>query len=225
MTKKSLILGAAIASTLSSGAALAVDGLSANVGIVSEYYFRGVQQTDGASGNGGIDYEHDSGFYVGFWGGDVGGHTDDGSGGELGIEIDTYAGFAGEAGDFGYSIGYTHYGYTGTFDTEYNEVNLGASLNDFAIDVAIGSRDEPGGTDQDYNFVALSYGTGPFSVTYGAWGDDFAGAYIEAGLSTDVGGADVGVSFINGDPDDDASKNVMTDGTALVFSLSKGFDL
>ena len=49
--KKSLILGAAIAGTLSSGAAMAIDGLSANAGIVSDYYFRGVQQTASASAN------------------------------------------------------------------------------------------------------------------------------------------------------------------------------
>ena len=61
-------------------------------------------------------------------------------------------------------------------------------------------------------------------MTYGSWGSDYAGAYLEVGLSTDIGGADAGVSFVNGMPDDGV-KNITTDGTALVFSISKSFEL
>lgn len=225
MLKKTLMVSV-VAASLHGGLAMAVDGLSANVGVVSDYYFRGVQQTASASANGGIDYEHSSGLAVGIWAADVEGQLDDGNnaGGELGLEIDTYASYSGEAGDFGYSIGYTHYGYTGTFDTSYDEVNLGVSYGGFGVDFASGSHEVPGGTDEDYSYAALSYGTGPLSVTYGSWGGDFAGDFVEVGLSTDIGGAEAGVSFINGMPDDDA-KNIMTDGTALVFSISKSFDL
>lgn len=221
MLKKSLVLSAVVAGTLSSGVAMAVEGLSANAGVVSDYYFRGVQQTGSASANGGVDYEHSSGLSVGIWAADVEGQS---GVPPQGIEIDTYASFAGEAGKIGYSIGYTHYGYTGDFDTSYDEVNLGASYGDFAVDVASGSHEVPGGTDEDYSFMAISYGAGPLSVTYGSWGSDYAGAYLEVGLSTDIGGADAGVSFVNGDPDEGA-KNIVTDGTALVFSISKSFDL
>ncbi|MCK4706655.1 MAG: TorF family putative porin [Gammaproteobacteria bacterium] len=221
MLKKSLILSAAVAGALSSSVALAVEGLSANAGVVSDYYFRGVQQTASASANGGVDYKHKSGFSVGIWAADVEGQS---PGPAEGIEIDTYASYAGKAGDFGYSVGYTHYGYTGTFDTSYDEVNLGASYGDFALDVASGSHEVPNGTDEDYTFASVSYETGPLSVTYGSWGNDYAGAYLEVGLTTDIGGAEAGISFVNGDPDDGV-KNIMTDGTALVFSISKSFDL
>lgn len=223
MLKKTLMISV-VAAALPIGNAMAVDGLSANVGVLSDYYFRGVQQTASASANGGIDYAHSSGFAVGIWAADVEGQVSDGSGGELGLEIDTYASFSGEAGDFGYSVGYTHYGYTGVFDTSYDEVNLGASYGGFGVDFASGSHEVPGGTDEDYSYAALSYGAGPMSVTYGSWGGDFAGNFLEVGLSTDIGGAEAGVSVINGDPDDGAD-NIMTDGTALVFSLSKSFDL
>ena len=227
MMKKTLILNAVVVGTLSSGFAMAaVEGLSANAGVVSDYYFRGVQQTSSASANGGIDYEHKSGFSAGIWAADVEGQNGGltGTNPPQGIEIDTYASFAGEAGKIGYNIGYTHYGYTGDFDTSYDEVNLGASYGDFALDVASGSHEVPGGIDEDYTFTSISYGAGPLSVTYGSWGNDFAGAYLEVGLSTDIGGAEAGVSFINGDPDDGVN-NIMTDGTALVFSISKSFDL
>jgi len=231
MIKKSLILSTAIAGTLSSGAAMAVDGLSGNAGVVSDYYFRGVQQTASASANGGVDYEHASGVSVGIWAADVEGQVPSGNpapaDGPLGIEIDVYAAYAGEAGDIGYSVGVTHYGYTGTFDTSYDEINLGASYGGFGLDIASGSHEVVGGTDDDYTFVALSYGQGPFSATYGAFGGDWGGAYVEVGMSTDIGGADAGVSVINGMPDESftGTGTNTTDGTAVVFSISKGFDL
>jgi uncharacterized protein (TIGR02001 family) len=224
MKKKTLILGAVMAGTLSSGAAMAVDGLSANAGIVSDYYYRGILQTASASANGGVDFEHGSGLYAGVWAADVEGQNGTPP---AGIEIDVYAGYAGEAGDIGYSVGVTHYGYTGSFDTSYDEVNLGGSYGDFAVDIASGSHEVIGGTDEDYTFVAVSYGTGPFSVTYGAFSGDWGGAYLEVGLSTEIGGADAGITVLNGDPDENFTGTGVntTDGTALVFSLSKGFDL
>ena len=225
MLKKSLILSAAVAGTLSSGVALAaVEGLSANVGVVSDYYFRGVQQTSSASANGGVDYEHKSGLSVGFWAADVEGQT---GVPPQGIEIDTYASFSGEAGKFGYSLGYTHYGYTGAFDTSYDEVNLGASYGDFALDVASGSHEVPGGIDDDYTFASVSYEAGPVSVLYGTFSGDWGGAYLEVGLSTDIGGADAGITIINGDPEENftGTGTNTTDGTGVVFSISKSFDL
>src|ERR1700751_3732521 len=42
--------------------------LTANVGFFSEYVFRGIEQTGGKPAvQGGFDYTHPSGFYVGTW--------------------------------------------------------------------------------------------------------------------------------------------------------------
>ena len=68
--------------------AAAMADLSANVGMVSDYIFRGVYQED-TSASAGLDYEDESGFYIGTWGADVGD----------GLETDLYFGYAGEAGD------------------------------------------------------------------------------------------------------------------------------
>lgn len=226
MTKNSLVLGTVIAAALSSGFAQA--DVTANAGIVSDYYFRGVKQTGSASANGGVDYEHKSGFSAGVWVADVEGQAPVGSA-PAGIEIDTYASYGGEVSDMSYSIGYTHYGYTGSFDTAYNEVNLGAGYGDFSLDVAIGTHDSAtsGTPDDDYTFAKLSYAKGPFAASYGAFGGDWGGSYIEVGLSTDIGGADAGISVINGNPEENFTgigANT-TDGTAVVFSLSKSFAL
>ena len=44
---------------------------TANIGWVSEYIFRGIFQED-SSAYAGVDYAHDSGFYLGTWGADGG---------------------------------------------------------------------------------------------------------------------------------------------------------
>lgn len=85
-------------------------GFSANVGLTSNYLWRGVTQSDdGFAVSGGIDYEHDSGFYVGTWASNINwavyGNPNDG------VEIDFYGGFAGEANGVGYDVGIIYYHY------------------------------------------------------------------------------------------------------------------
>jgi len=129
--------------------------------------------------------------------------------------------------DIEYSVGYTMYLYTGGFDTDYAELNLGVAiptpLGPIAVDAALaGTHTVNGGPDEDYSFVSISGDVGPVSVTYGSWGGDYSGEYVELGMSTDIGGADAGVSLINGKT---GINDLVTNGTSLVFSLSKGFEL
>jgi len=83
--------------------------ITGTVTVVSDYDFRGMSlsSTDPAL-QGSVDYAHDSGFYAGVWGSNIDyGDFYDGS-----IEIDLYAGFAGEfAEDFGYDVGIVWYTY------------------------------------------------------------------------------------------------------------------
>lgn len=72
--------------------------VSGNVGVVSNYLFRGVTQTDdGAAVQGGFDFEHESGFYTGTWLSNVD------FGGKEDVEVDLYAGYRGEFGSSGAS--------------------------------------------------------------------------------------------------------------------------
>lgn len=224
---KVLTLGAAVASALLSTAATA--GLSGNIGLTSQYYFRGVQQTAGAAGSAGIDYEHDNGAYAGVWASDVGGHGDAETDASDGIETDYYLGYGGEQGDISYGIGYTIYTYTGDFDTEYNEVNLSGGYGPVSVEFSIGTRDGgSAGPDLDYTFAAVSYEYKSLTATYGIWGDEFEGAYFELGFSKTVSEIDFGVSLINGDTEtnpDAGNASVSTDGTALIFTIGKSFDI
>ncbi len=89
--------------------------LSGNIGLTSNYLFRGVSQTqNGPALQGGFDYAHKSGFYAGTWASNVawvkeGGFKDDSS-----MEIDLYAGYSGSlSDDLGYDLGLVTYYYPG----------------------------------------------------------------------------------------------------------------
>jgi uncharacterized protein (TIGR02001 family) len=188
--------------------------LSANVGLVSEYHFRGIQQTGSASASAGLDYEN-GGFYIGTWTADV----------EDGLEIDLYAGYGFDISeDVSASIGFTTYQYTGDFDSEYNEVNLGLGWGGLSVEYSIGEWEEdlsigiPGG---DYTFLAFTYEYEGWYGTYGTFGDEAEGDYFEFGWGAEIGGFDAGVSFVLADSDLGGGSSDET----IIFSLSKGFDL
>jgi len=225
---KALTLGAAVAAALAGSmvSTSAVAGLSANLGIASQYYYRGAQQTTGAAAQAGVDYEHESGAYAGVWASDVGGQSTT-IGAAPGIETDYYFGYGGEMSGITYGVGYTLYTYTGDFDTQYGEVNLTGAYGPVSLEFSTGTHDGAGAdADDDYTFIALSYEYGSFTATYGTYGNDHDGAYLEIGFAKEISELDFGISLINGDPDDSVTAtNATTDGTALVVTIGKTFDL
>jgi uncharacterized protein (TIGR02001 family) len=84
---------------------------TANVNLVSEYRFRGIDQTWGKPAlQGGADYAHADGWYAGIWGSNVSGNSY--AGGSL--ELDYYAGYNGKiTDDFGWTAGGYGYYYPG----------------------------------------------------------------------------------------------------------------
>ena len=87
--------------------------ITGNLGIFSEYVFRGVTQTAGKPAvQGGFDYAHSSGFYLGTWLSNVSVLGDTGLYTETSLEWDFYGGYKGSfAGDFGYDVGLLQYYY------------------------------------------------------------------------------------------------------------------
>jgi uncharacterized protein (TIGR02001 family) len=122
MFKKTVIAGLT-AAALGSGVAQAQQPpapehtLTGNIGVFSQYIFRGLTQTDQQPAlQGGFDYGHASGFYVGTWGSNISWLRDMNmyqAGGSL--ELDIYGGFKGNFGksDFGYDVGLLYYWYPG----------------------------------------------------------------------------------------------------------------
>lgn len=91
---------------------------SANVGVVSQYVFRGLAQTNRRPAiQGGFDYAHASGLYAGTWLSNVNWVADAIPDASASLEADFYAGFRGEFGSTGITgdIGYLRYQYPGSY--------------------------------------------------------------------------------------------------------------
>lgn len=111
------LIAVAVAGALAAPLALAQDAapspLTFNVGVVSDYLFRGVSQTHGDPAlQGGVDYAFSNGFYVGAWASSITWVKD--WLGKGSTEIDVYGGYKGSfAGDWTYDVGYISYNYPG----------------------------------------------------------------------------------------------------------------
>ena len=192
---------------------LAVSGmahaeLSANLGVASEYYYRGIFQ-ESSSASGGLDYEK-SGFSFGTWAADVGD----------GLEVDGYFGYGFDVSDVALSVGYTGYFYTGDFDDTYQEINLGAAFGIVSLDVAVGQYDNFDGPTQDYTYYSVTVDKNGFYGKLGGFSQDFEGEYAEIGYSTTLAELDVGVSLIFSNED-----LIGDDDEAIIFTVGKSFDL
>lgn len=171
---KKVALATAISCAMSS---TAFAGVSANIGVTSDYIWRGVTQNDNnPSYSGGLDYEHDSGFYVGTWAGymnSVGRNT----------EIDVYTGFSKELENgFGYDIGINTYQYPGA-SSDFTEAYLNTSYKFIEVGIASTIDADKGadafGTNGDlYSHITLSKDIGSFgtSATVGDYNYDSGGA-------------------------------------------------
>ncbi|WP_163936362.1 TorF family putative porin [Paraferrimonas sp. SM1919] len=98
--------------------------VSLNAGVVSNYLWRGLTQTNGAAAvQGGIDFESDSGVYVGSWASNV----DFGDG--TSYELDFYGGYAGEVSGFNYDLGVIYYAFPDGEDSNATELYLSAGYD------------------------------------------------------------------------------------------------
>jgi len=86
--------------------------VAGNMTLVTEYRFRGIDQTFGKPAiQGGFDYSHESGIYLGNWDSNV----SQGAGYPGGnIEMDFYGGYKHAFGDFGIDVGAIYYYYPGS---------------------------------------------------------------------------------------------------------------
>src|SRR5512139_4092834 len=97
MTKtRALIAAALCAGALAPSLALAADtSLAFNVGVVSDYRYRGISQTRLQPAiQAGVDLGLPAGFYLGAWGSQI--KWIDDAGGNADVELDVYGGWKGE---------------------------------------------------------------------------------------------------------------------------------
>ena len=201
---KKMTIAAVTATFLAAGTTSAFAETSANVAVTTDYVFRGISQTDGAPAiQGGIDYEHQSGFAAGVWASSV-----DDTVGDAGLEIDLYAsysGVAGESGEYGYSVGFINYRYpggdTGT-DVDVSEFFIGGTYRNLGLTYYIGDSD----LDADYlEFTAnfdlgrgVIVGTG-IGHTFDDNAEDFTDFKIS--IATQLEGLDVELAYTDNNID------------------------
>jgi uncharacterized protein (TIGR02001 family) len=234
--RKSLITTAVLGALLAPSFVFAADAAPAsdftasyNVGLFSQYIFRGLTQTNNKPAlQGGFDVSHKSGLYIGGWASNVSWLRDNAgtstaplynSGGSL--EIDLYGGFKTEVQGVGIDLGALQYYYPG-------------SLNNAVYDKA--------NTTELYG--ALSYGWLQAKVSgvvsKDAWGfgkkynagtngDDERGTYY-AELNANIPLADTGITALIhvGRQEFNQAKSAPTNPEASYtdwkIGLTKGFD-
>jgi uncharacterized protein (TIGR02001 family) len=128
---------------------------SANVAMTSDYVYRGISQSDeGPAIQGGFDYSHSTGWYLGAWGSSIeffenrGGATfacspncKEGS-----AEVDLYGGYGGNFSDrLSYDAGLIYYAYPGaenSLDYDFIEgyAGLSYSLKDVMFEPSLGLK-------------------------------------------------------------------------------------
>jgi len=234
------ILNAAVAAALlagASGVVMAEDSpISANVGFTSDYVYRGVSQSnENIAVQGGFDYAHDSGFYIGTWGSSID-WLDKG-----GAEVDVYAGFSNSIGDtdFSYDVGVLQYFYPGgdiageSPDTTELYVGFGWKFLSFKYSYALNSLFglEDANNDSDgsqYFDLGAEYEVGGGYVLGAHLGRQYVkngkdlgwDSYNDwkVGVSKEYVGLNFALDYIDTDIDD-----VEEADSRVVFTVSKSF--
>ena len=211
------------AGLLSAGAAHAE--VSGSITLTSDYLFRGITQTDEHPAlQGGVEWAHDSGFYVGTWGSSISWLSDSDPDISSQLELDGYVGFRGDVGDsgFGYDVGAVYYWYPGSYPAGFNkaattELYAGVTWNilsakySYAVTDLFGIPDSDGSSNLD---VAVGWEFAPSWTLNGAVGKQWVAgtagtasyAFWSAGLSKSFdNGFDIALAFHDNDligPDD-----------------------
>jgi uncharacterized protein (TIGR02001 family) len=162
-----------------------------NIGLYSEYMFRGLTQTgEEMALQGGVDYAHSSGFYLGAWASNISWLEDDGLYENSSLELDLYGGFASTFGDsgIGYNVGLLQYIYpgdkvsgTGYDKAETTELYAALTYGWAQAKVSYGLTDIFGVKDSDGSYYAelngnIPVGESGFTVIAHYGYQDFAGS-------------------------------------------------
>ena len=120
------ILTVSVAAALSVPLAASAEGntLTGNFGFFSQYIFRGLTQTDrNPALQGGFDYSHSSGLYLGTWASNISWLSDYGAYNGSSMEWDFYGGYKNSVGPFGYDVGLLQYYYPGSVNPGLNKAD------------------------------------------------------------------------------------------------------
>ncbi len=224
MKTKMIIGGAILAASSLAGTAVA-GPFSANIGVTSNYIWRGVTQTgDQSAIQGGVDYENDNGFYAGTWISNVTWTA------TPGYEQDWYLGYGFEAGPVGLDVGYIFYSYpVGTGQDDFGEAYVNVSWQWLTGGLAYSTNKEDSSLDTGDVYLYVS---GDFEASNGLGYGFTVGRYdFKGGSSADynhvrlyLSKSDFTLAFDKNDTDV-AVWGSGSDDYRFSVSWSKSFDL
>ncbi len=222
---------AALSSNAMAQEATSPHTVSANVALTTDYVFRGISQSnEEAAIQGGMDYAHESGLYLGVWGSSV--DLPDAQ-----TELDFYAGINGSIDKLVWDVGALYYYYPGN-DSEYDfweaAFALGYDFDIFSVSLGLNYSPEFYADTGDawyyaaYLDVPLPYDfslaahigrqTIDDNTTFGS--PDYTDWAIGLGYSWE--GFDLGLTYTDTDLDEPGE---CADGCAerVVFNVSRSF--
>lgn len=216
---------------------------SANIGLTSNYMWRGFSQTrNGVAVQGGVDLSHSSGFYMGTWLSNVdfklapSAHT----------EHDIYVGYGFALDDFAFDLKYTKYIYDNANALDFSETHAQVSydahdLGTFAVGVDYSNNTPIIRTDSAVHYygsysyslpagVGLTATLGQYDFKDSGWvgGTDSKYTYYNIGVAKEFYGINVGLAYTDSNIDN-TNCAVFTGGQrycggALVLSAVKTFE-
>jgi uncharacterized protein (TIGR02001 family) len=223
-----VLAAAALAPSIASAQASALTG---NFTLTSDYRFRGISQSYMLPAvQGGIDWAHSSGLYLGNWNSSVSGNQFPNG---ASLEMDFYGGYKFEvAKDITLDVGGIYYDYPGAYYSGFSgkpkydnfEIYVGAAMGPFSAKVFIavtdffgldGTTGGKGGSSGSY-YIDLNYATeiapkltlgahlGYQSVRNYTSNPDFSYFDYKIGVTYDWGGWMLGAAIVG----TDADKNV-----------------
>ena len=152
---------------------------TANVGLYSQYVFRGLTQTNEKPAlQGGFDVSHASGLYAGIWASNISWISDATPAASAILEADIYGGYKYAITDWlGSDVGFLHYAYPGSYPTGSTK----ADTNEVYV-----------GLDAKWITLRYSYALGN---TFGS-PDTRGTSYIDLGINHDLFAGITGVAHV-----------------------------
>jgi uncharacterized protein (TIGR02001 family) len=227
---KKLLLAATTAAMITGAGAASAFEISGNIGIASDYVFRGQSQTnEELSLNGGFDADLGAGFYAGVWSSNVD------FGGDEQLETDVYVGYGFDVSeDISLDFSFIQFVYIGE-QSALNYQEYVASLSAYGLDVTVvHSPEYLGDGGESFMYYNLGYGfdlpydislslsvglndADDMDITFDGSGDDSYTDY-SVGLAKEAYGVEWGVTYYDTDIDGSANENA---DARVVFSVSK----
>ncbi len=185
--------------------------INGNVGVSSNYIWRGMTQTqDDSQTSGGIDFSYDE-FYFGSWVSNVD-FGDDAS-----SEVDLYVGYANDFKEITYDLTYFYYLYpSSTAELNFQELKLSLAYDIDALALGISHSivtklQDSSAKKLDYSEITASYDFGMLSLdsSFGDYEETGTNYLVGISKSYDLSDAtlDLSVAYTNFSHDSDSTKD------------------